>query len=257
MSTLAQPTREALFEYLLRLGDDLLILGHRLSEWCGHGPILEEDIALSNIALDFVGQAEAILGLAGELEGEGRSADDLAYLRDEYEFRNIQLVERPKGDFGFTIMRSFLYDAFSWLLYQELEKSSYAPLAAIAARALKEITYHLRHSREWVLRLGDGTEESNRRAQEALDALWMFTDELFFMNDVDKTLIAEKIVPNLEDLRGEWRDLVSSTVRQATLTLPEDGFMTRGSREGMHSEHLGHLLAEMQILARSHPGAEW
>jgi len=183
----------ALFEYLCRLGDDRLVLGHRTSQWCGHAPILEEDIALANFALDFVGQAAAFLKLAGEVEGRGRDEDALAFLRDEYEFRNVQLVELPIGDFAFTILREYLFDAFDVLFLARAVKSSHAFLAGIAAKALKEAQYHVRHSGDWVVRLGDGTEESHRRMQEALDQLWAFTGELFLMDVVDHAMVEQGI----------------------------------------------------------------
>lgn len=253
-----QTTKEALFQYLLRVGDDLLILGHRLSEWCGHAPILEEDVALANIALDCIGQAEALLGLAGEVEGEGRDADRLAYHRDEYEFCNVRLVELPKGDFGFTIMRQFLYDAYALLFFEQAKSSAFKPFADIAAKAHKEVLYHLRHSRAWVHRLGDGTEESNRRVQTALDELWTCTGELFEADDVDRVLANEGIAVDLEKLKQGWKAMVVKELETATLTVPSDEqHMVGGSRKGRHSEFLGHLLAEMQILARSHPDAAW
>ena len=255
---LEQATKENLFEYLLRLGDDMLVLGQRLSEWCGHGPILEEDIALTNIALDHVGQAEMILHLAGEVEDKGRSEDDLAYFRDEYEFRNALLLEQPRGHFGDTIARQFLFDAFAWLLYEELKSSAYQPLADIAAKAHKEITYHLRHSRQWVLRLGAGTEESHARIDQSFQGLWHLTDELFFSNHVDQALLEAGMAPDLASLRSKWRELVKSTLTEATLPIPVDPpFWAQGARVGQHSEHLGHMLATMQILPRSHPDAEW
>jgi len=258
MTNQADTQNAHFFEYLLRLADDLLILGQRLSEWCGHAPILEEDIALSNIALDFVGQAESLLTLAGEVEGAGRSADDLAYFRDEWEFRNLALVEQPNGDFAQTLVRQFFFDAYAYLLYSELSKSKHETLAGIAAKAVKEATYHLRHSRMWMLRMGDGTQESHQRAQTAIDRLWTFTGELFFRNDVDRNLEEAGIVPNLDNLEAAWRDIVVPTLTEATLTPPQDDvFMARGARLGRHTEHLGHLLSEMQILARSHPGASW
>ncbi len=259
MTTLLdQQTRDALFTYLLRLGDDNLVLGHRLSEWCGHAPILEEDVALANIALDLIGQAEALLRLAGKVEGRGRDEDEIAYFREEYEFRCVQLVEQPKGDFGYTIVRQFLFDAFSHPLYSSLCQSAYEPLAAIAAKALKEITYHLRHSRTWLHRLGDGTEESHAKVQRALDDLWMYTEALFYMDEVDRLLIEKDMAPDLETVRAKWRAMVTEEITAATLTVPDHQvYMAAGSRQGKHSEHLGHLLAEMQILARSHPGAKW
>ena len=253
-----QNTKEALFQYLLRVGDDLLILGHRLSEWCGHAPILEEDVALANIALDCIGQAEALLGLAGEVEAEGRDADRLAYHRDEYEFCNVRLVELPKGDFGFTIVRQFLYDAYSLLFFEQAKQSAYKPFADIAAKAHKEVLYHLRHSRAWVHRLGDGTEESHRRTQDALDELWTCTGELFVADQIDRILVEARIGVDLEKLKPAWKEMVVRELETATLTVPSDEqFMVEGSRQGRHSEFLGHLLAQMQILARSHPDATW
>lgn len=248
---------DPLFAYLLRLGDDRLVLGHRLSEWCGHGPALEEDIALANVALDLIGQASHILRLAGTVEGRGRDEDGLAYFRDAIEFRNVKLVELPNGDFGQTIVRSFLFDAWSVLLLEKLQRSGHAELAGIAAKAHKEARYHVRHSGEWVIRLGDGTDESHRRAQNALDRLWPYTGELFASDEVDRALAAEAIATDPPTLQPAWRDVVADVIRRATLTLPADGYMHSGARQGRHTEHLGHLLAEMQILARSHPGAKW
>ncbi|HTC23754.1 MAG TPA: 1,2-phenylacetyl-CoA epoxidase subunit PaaC [Gemmatimonadales bacterium] len=246
----------ALFEYLLRVGDDRLVLGHRLSEWCGHGPVLEEDIALANLALDLLGQATHCLKLAGKVEDKERDEDALAYLRDAIDFRNVNLVELPNGDFGRTIVRQFLFDAWSVLLLEKLQSASHAELAGIAAKAHKEARYHIRHSAEWVIRLGDGTEESHRRAQTALDDLWSYTGELFVGDEVERSL-ADSGVPNPAMLEPAWREVVSDVVRRATLTLPANGYMHSGGRQGRHTEHLGHLLSEMQILARSHPGAKW
>jgi ring-1,2-phenylacetyl-CoA epoxidase subunit PaaC len=245
-----------LFQYLLRLGDDRLVLGHRLSEWCGHGPVLEEDIALANVALDLIGQATHFLKLAGQVEGKGRDEDALAYLRDAIAYRNVKLVELPNGDFGRTIVRQFLFDAWSVLLLEKLQGTAHAELAGIAGKAYKEARYHVRHSGEWVLRLGDGTEESHRRAQTALDELWPYTGELVAADEVDRAL-AGTVAPDPAALEPAWRDLVSDVVRRATLTLPADGYMHSGGRQGRHTEYLGHLLDEMQILARSHPGAKW
>ena len=247
----------ALVEFLLRHGDDRLVLGHRLAEWCGHGPVLEEDIALANIALDFTGQANMLLGLAGRLEGKGRDQDALAYFRDEREFRNLQLVELPKGDFGFTIVRQFLFDAYDTLFLEGLQRSAHADVAGIAAKAYKEARYHLRHSAEWVTMLGDGTAESHDRAQAALDELWRFTREMFVGDETDRALVAAGLVPDVSALEPRWRERVTQVVSNATLTVPADGFMARGGRQGRHTEHLGIMLAEMQIVARSHPGATW
>ena len=246
-----------LFEYLLRLGDDRLVLGHRLSEWCGHGPILEEDIALSNIALDLIGHASALLALAGAVEGKGRNEDALAYFREGVEFRNALMVELPKGDFGFTMVRQFLFDAYSVLLLDALSRAGDERLAAIAAKCLKEDKYHWRHSSEWVVRLGDGTAESHTRVQSALDALWRYTDELFEHDAVDAAVALHGIVVDRDALRSRWRTMVADVVQRATLTVPADGPMRRGGRTGRHTEYLGHLLTEMQIVARSHPGATW
>ncbi len=246
-----------LFEFVARLGDDRLILGHRMSEWCGHGPILEEDIAMSNIALDLIGHASALLALAGQIEGKGRDEDALAYFRDGVAFRNALIVELPNGDFGFTMVRQFLFDAYSVLLWDALSAAPDERLAALAAKSLKEDKYHLRHSSEWVVRLGDGTEESHARAQRALDALWRYTGELFDRDAVDDAVATQGIRVDHESLRARWRTMVADVVQRATLTLPEDGPMRRGGRTGRHTEHLGHLLSEMQIVARSHPGARW
>jgi ring-1,2-phenylacetyl-CoA epoxidase subunit PaaC len=254
---LSDETRTALVEYLQRHGDDRLVLGHRLSEWCGHAPILEEDIALANIALDFVGQANLLLGLAGRLEGQGRDADALAYFREAVEFRNLRLAELPKGDFGFSIVRQFLFDAYDVPFLDALQRSAHSELAGIAGKAYKEARYHLRHSAEWVIKLGDGTEESHERVQSALDQLWRFTGELFTTDDTDRALLTAGIAPDLGALESRWRDRVTTVVRQATLELPESAPAMLGGRRGRHTEHLGHLLAEMQIVARSFPGATW
>jgi ring-1,2-phenylacetyl-CoA epoxidase subunit PaaC len=251
------PFGDPLFEYLLRLGDDRLVLGHRLSEWCGHGPILEEDIALANISLDLIGQASNLLKLAGETEGKGRDEDALAYFRNEVEFRNCLLVEMPKGDFAFTIVRQFLFDAYSLLLLDALTRCPHETLAGIAAKALKEDKYHLRHSSEWVIKLGDGTEESHARTQRALDDLWRYTGELHDHDEVDDAVAGRGIAIDREAIASRWRSIVSDVVQRATLTLPPDEPMQRGGRRGRHTEHLGHMLSEMQIVARSHPGAQW
>jgi ring-1,2-phenylacetyl-CoA epoxidase subunit PaaC len=256
-ATAAKSTDNDLFEYLLRLGDDRLVLGHRLSEWCGHAPILEEDIALANIALDLIGQATLYLHLAGEVEGKGRSEDALAYFREAIEFRNVQLVELPIGDFAFTIMRQFLFDAFSFHQLEELQTSANTELAGIAAKGYKEVRYHLRHSSEWVQRLGDGTEESHTRAQKALDDLWRFTGEMFQPDEIDERLLDAGIAPDLRKIEPKWNAVVSDVLGRATLRVPESGHMMSGGRQGRHTEYLGHMLSEMQIVARSHPGAEW
>lgn len=246
-----------LFEFLLRLGDDRLVLGHRLSEWCGHGPILEEDIATANIALDLVGQGTLFLKLAAEVQAAGRTADDLAFFREAVEYRNLQLVELPKGDFAFTMMRQFLFDAFSVHLLDALQKSTNTEVAAIASKALKEARYHTRHSSQWVIRFGDGTEESHNRVQNALNELWRFTGEMFLDDEVATNLQNEGVAPLPSSLATPWRTIVDDVLKQATLSVPDNAFMMRGGRDGKHTEHLGHMLSEMQIVARSHPGAEW
>lgn len=249
--------KQALFEYCLWLGDNNLILGHRLSEWCGHGPILEEDIALINIALDLIGQSRTLLTFAGELENKGRSEDDLAYLRDCREFKNALLLEQPNGDFAKTITRQFFFDAFHYHLYKELAKSKNENLSAIAEKGLKEITYHLRHSSEWVKRLGDGTEESHNKMQNAIDELWMYTDDLFEISETEESLVKANIIPSVETIRPYWTEQVNSIIKEATLKIPENTFMLNGSKKGNHTEHLGYLLAEMQFLQRAYPGASW
>jgi len=247
----------SLFPYLLRLADDRLVLGHRLSEWCGHGPILEEDIALANISLDLIGEATLLLKLAGEVEGEGRSEDALAYFRDAIDYRNVLMAELPKGDFAFTIVRQFLFSVFSLHQMEALAKSAHAELAGIAAKAVKEARYHVRHSAQWVVTLGDGTEESHARAQRALDELWRYTGELFIADDIDRAVASDKLGVDPSTLADRWRTDVEPFLGRATLTIPTVAYMQRGGRDGKHTEHLGHLLSEMQILARSHPGATW
>ncbi len=249
--------RDGVFQYLLGLGDDRLIQGHRLSEWCGHAPILEEDIALANIALDCLGQASALLGLAGDIEGKGRTADDLAYFREGIDFRNCLLVEQPKGDFAFTIARQFLFDVNAFDLYRELSTSAFKPLAGIAGKAFKETCYHLRHSRQWMLRLGDGTEQSRRRLQAAVDEIWRFTGELFLAEASEQALTEVGIAPDRSRLEGPWRKFVERVFEEANLKIPAPRHMVTGGRVGRHTEHLGHLLAEMQIVARSFPEAAW
>ena len=247
----------ALFEYALRLGDDRLILGHRLSEWCGHGPILEEDIALANIALDLLGQATHALEIAAAAEGAGRSADDLAFFREGIQFRNLLLAELPRGDFAYTIARQFLFDAFSVHLMDALQKSSEPRIAELAAKAVKEDRYHVRHSAEWMVKLGDGTEESHARLQNAVNDIWRFTGEMFISDAIDDGAATAGIAPALSTIKAKWDSVVNDVLSRATITRPADEVMMRGGRAGKHTEHLGHLLAEMQIVARSHPGAEW
>jgi len=245
------------FELCLRMGDTTLILGQRVSEWCGHAPVLEEDIALANVALDLIGQAQMWLGLAGEVEGQGRDADALAFRRDAGAFRNLLLVERPNGDFGHTIMRQFLFDAWHLPMLKALSGSAEPRVAGIAAKAEREAAYHLERSADLVIRLGDGTAESHGRMQAALDALWPWAGEMFAGDAVDAALAAEGIAPDPATLRPAWDETVGAVLAEATLARPEGSFFHRGGRAGRHTEHLGHLLAEMQFLQRAYPGAEW
>lgn len=250
-------TEQAHLEYVLRMGDNALILGQRLSEWCGHGPVLEQDIAVTNIALDLIGQARSIFDYAGRLEGKGRSEDDIAFLRDAWDFRNVLLVEQPNRDWAYTIVRQFLFDGFNFLFHQGMTGSRDEQLAAIAEKSLKEITYHLRYSSEWMIRLGDGTEESHERMQAALDDLWSFTGELFEMNEVDRLAIDVGIGLDLQTLRPAYDERLQAVLEQATLRKPDADWMQSGGKEGRHSEHLGFILAEMQFLQRAYPGSEW
>ena len=247
----------AALPFLLRMGDTTLILGHRLSEWCGHAPALEEDIALANTALDLVGQTQLWLALAGEVEARGRTADDLAFLRDVYDFRNLLLVERPNGDYGATLMRQFLFDAWHWPMLKALQGSSDGRIAEIAGKAVKEAAYHLDRSRDLVIRLGDGTEESHQRMQEALNALWSYTGEMFMNEAEDAAIAAAGIAPEPASLQAEWSGLVDEALLEATLEKPAGTFMHKGGKRGVHSEHLGYILADMQFLQRAYPGATW
>ena len=248
---------EALFQFLLRLGDNTVVLSHRVSEWIGHSPVLEEDIALANTALDLIGQTQLWLGLAGEIEGKDRTADNLAYLRDAWDYRNLLLVERPNGDFGKTMMRQFLFDAWQSLMLGKLLTSSDSRVAEIAAKASKEVAYHLERSADTIVGLGDGTEESHNRMQEALDDLWDYTGEMFIADEVDEVLAAEGIAPNAASLKGEWEELVGRILADATLTIPDTSYAHKGGKTGIHTEHLGFILADMQFLQRAYPGASW
>ena len=246
-----------LVAYVLSLADDSLVLGHRLSEWSGHGPTLEEDIALSNLALDLIGQARLYYAYAGEIEGKGRDEDALAYLRDEHAYLNLLLLEQPNGDFAATMLRHVLYAAFQHPYLEALSASADAQLAAMAAKASKEMAYHLRHAAEWVIRLGDGTEESHARARLALGDLWMYTGEMFEMDAAERALAAAGIAVDRASIKPRWQATIDRVLQQATLQRPPEGWMQRGGRAGRHTEHLGHLLAEMQVLHRAHPGARW
>ena len=246
-----------LFDYALRLADDALLLGHRLGEWCGRAPTLEEDLALANIGLDLIGQARQLYAYAGEVEGTGRDEDRLAYLRQDREYRNLLLVELPNGDFACTIVRQLLYAAFMVPFWERLQASRDETLAAIAAKSLKEVLYHLRHAAEWVIRLGDGTEESQRRTEAALDELWPWTGELFEQDAAERALVEAGIAVDRAALKPAWDATVDEVLAEATLARPQAGWMQTGGRRGLHTEHLGYLLAELQHLQRSHPGATW
>lgn len=242
---------------ILARADDALVHAHRLSEWCGHAPMLEEDLALANVALDLLGQARSLYQHAAALEGQGRSEDDLAYLRDAPAFRNLLMLEQPKGDFAFTIARLLLHSAFLHPWWQAAMRSTDATLAAIAAKAEKEVAYHLRHAGEWLIRLGDGTEESHRRAAAALDRLWPFTGEMFDPPPAERDLVAQGILPDPAAIRPAWEATLARILAEATLARPRDGWMQSGGRRGVHTEHLGHMLAVMQHLQRAYPGAAW
>jgi ring-1,2-phenylacetyl-CoA epoxidase subunit PaaC len=245
------------FNYLLRLGDDSLILGQRLAEWCGHGPILEEDIAMTNISLDLIGQAISLLNYAGDVESKGRDGDALAFLRLEKDYKNLLLVEQKNGDFGDTMMRQFLFDAYRKLLFERLQNSTDKQLAAIAEKSLKETRYHFKHSAEWVIRLGDGTEESHKRIQNSLNNLWRYTDELFYVDASDEALTEAGIVPDLSDLKSLWLKEVNTVLELATLQIPTNNWQFEGGRKGVHSEHMGYLLSELQFMQRVYPNMEW
>lgn len=267
-------------EYILQLADDALIMGHRLSEWTGHGPILEQDIAITNTSLDHLGRARSLYQYAAELfnalpaeektsvfnsvainatvqSGKAIDEDDLAFLRDARDFRNLLLVEQPNNDWAYTIARSFYFDAFCFFYFGALCHSKDANVAAIAAKSLKETTYHLRWSSEWVIRLGDGTEESRERMQVAINELWMYTGEMFIASDADKAAAGAGICPLPETVAAQWKTRVAEILLEATLTQPTGTWMQQGGRTGVHSEHLGYLLAEMQFVQRAYPGMEW
>ena len=248
---------QQLFQYVVRLGDNALINGQRLAEWCGHGPFVEEDIAMTNTALDLVGRARMLLTYAGEVEGEGRTEDDLAYFRNEREFRNFQIMELPVGDFAFTTARQFFVDAYDYFYYQALQYSADSNLAGIAAKTLKECEYHLRHSGEWMLRLGDGTRESHEKISKAVTEVMPFTFEFFDADEIDRIMQANHIGVDLNTVQKRWDEKVNSVLAEAMLERPELKYTRSGGRQGLHSEHIGYLLAEMQSLQRAMPGLDW
>jgi ring-1,2-phenylacetyl-CoA epoxidase subunit PaaC len=246
-----------LLNLVLRRADDTLILGHRLSEWCGHAPMVEEDIALANIALDLIGQARSLYDYAARVEGSGLSEDHFAYRREQHQYRNCLLVEQPNGDFAATIVRQVLFSTFMDLYWREMMNSRDETLAAIAAKAEKETAYHLRHSAEWLIRLGDGTDESHERARVALDELWTYTGELFEADEIGRELAQSGIAPDASVLQDSWRKRIEPILREATLNIPNPAWMQSGGRSGRHTEHLGYILADLQFLQRAHPEAVW
>lgn len=254
---MAMTREQALLEYVLRLGDNVLILGQRLTELIAHGPELEEELANANFALDYLGQARMYYVYAGQLEGAGRDEDDFAFLRADHEYRNLLLVEQPNGHFGDAMVRQFLFESYYVLQLDALARCDDEHLAAIAARALTEVSYHLRHVSQWIVRLGDGTEESHRRVAESLERLWRYTGEAFASDEVDEIVRDALHGPDPEAIHQAWRKNVNNVLQEATLTMPEDGWMAGGGRQGHHTEHFGYLLADMQYLQRAHPGAEW
>ncbi|MGB0805596.1 MAG: 1,2-phenylacetyl-CoA epoxidase subunit PaaC [Salibacteraceae bacterium] len=250
-------TQEMLFQYCLRMGDTHNVLSHRMGEWCTNGHILEEDIAMTNIALDHIGAARAWLIYGGEIENKGRTEDDLAYHRDERDYVNMLIAELPNGNFADTIARNFMFDAFAVLYYKELLNSSDSTLAGIAGKVIKEAEYHLKHSSNWMVRLGDGTAESHEKMQDAINEVWRFTGNMFEMDELDQNLADAGIVVDCAKFKDQWMSMVVSKVNEATCTLPENNYMLSGSKEGIHTEALGHMLAEMQSLARAYPDAKW
>jgi ring-1,2-phenylacetyl-CoA epoxidase subunit PaaC len=249
--------QQSLINYLLHLADTNLILSQRNAEWCGHGPVLEQDIAITNISLDLLGQARNFYQYAAQLTGGDATEDSLAYLRKEREFRNFLIAEQPKGDWAQTIFRQFLFSNYQYLLYRELENSKDEQLAAIASKALKEVTYHLRWSSEWVIRLGDGTEESRQRMLHAIDTLWTYTGEFFEISNFEEELVQSGVAANSATLKDAWFKKVSDVFDEATLPVPQNTFMQTGGKTGRHTEHLGYILTELQYMQRTYPGAEW
>jgi ring-1,2-phenylacetyl-CoA epoxidase subunit PaaC len=248
---------DTLLTYVLRQADRALVLAQRLLEEITHAPEIEEDKALANLALDLIGQARALYSYAGEIEGDGHDEDHFAYWREQHEFLNPLLVEQPNGDFAHVIVRQFLHDAFALPYWQAMTRSSDATLAALAGKAEKETAYHLRHSRAWVVRLGDGTPESRARAQAAVDELWRFTGELFECDEVEAALVADGVAADPDELRVAWKRQVDAALDEATLARPGDVVMQRGGRSGRHTEGFSYLLGELQVVARAHPGATW
>lgn len=266
--------------YTLQIADNALINGHRLSEWCGHGPVIEQDIALSNIALDHLGQARSLYQYAAEQfnkfsteekltvfnsapiqekieKGEALDEDDMAYLRDSWDFRNVLLVEQPNKDWAYTVARSFFFDSFNFFFFTALQNSTDKTLAAIAEKSLKEVAYHMKWSSEWVIRLGDGTDESKDRIQNAINDYWMFTGELLTASDTDKAMLTSGIAADLTVIASQWKERIAAVLNEATLRLPDEAWMQEGGKNGVHTEHMGYILAEMQFMQRAYPNMEW
>lgn len=250
-------TEDALIEVVTALGDDHLILGHRLSEWCGHAPMLEEDLSMPNMALDLIGQARNLYSYAAELEGQGRDEDDFAFLRVDREYKNLLLVERPNGDFAHTVLRQLYFAAYMHVFWTAVLKTGDPRLQEFAGKAVKELAYHVRHSGEWVVRLGDGTEESAARMRAAVEELHRYTDELFAITPAVRTCADCDLIPDPETLREPWNAIISSVFSQAFLEIPEVPFPQEGGRDGRHTEAFGHLLAELQYMQRTYPGMTW
>lgn len=247
----------SLFNYLLQMADDSAILGQRLGEWCGHGPALEIDMALTNISLDLFGQARTLYQYAAEVEGKGKSEDDLAFLRDGWDFKNVLLVEQPNGDFAHTIVRQYLFDVYQFYFLDALRNSKDSTLAAYAEKSWKETAYHLRFSREWMKRLGGGTSESHQRLQTAIDAMWRFKDELIQPTDSEKDLATSGIAVDLSTIQESFNKEIADTIEECGVKAPENTVMQFGGRDGVHSEYMGFILAEMQVLQRTYPGQQW
>jgi len=254
---MAEVTQRQIQDYATRLGDDAVVIGHRISEWCRNAPFLEEDLALQNVALDFIGRARMFYSYAAELSADGRTEDDFAYMRDQREYQNLLLMELPRGDFAYSMLRQLLVDVFNNLYLEQLQHSKDTTLAAIADKAIKETRYHLRRSHEWALRLGQGTEESHRRAQFALDDLWGFTHELFDVDELEQQMVDSGIGVDNRTLHQSWSDQVKSILQQATLQVPENSWQVKGGRDGYHTEYLGQMLNEMQSVHRAYPGCQW
>ncbi len=248
---------QALIDYTLHLADNVLILGHRNSEWCGHGPVLEQDIAITNISLDLIGQARNFYQYAASLQGNGATEDTLAYLRDVTAFKNLLIAELPNGNWANTIARQFFFSTYQYYLYQQLQHSHNAELAAIAEKSLKEVTYHVRWSSEWVIRLGDGTDESKEKMQQAINDAWNYTGEAFIAAPYEETILQAGIGADLQRMQQQWQERVDQVLAEATLTKPDNSWSQKGGKTGIHTEHLGYILAEMQYLQRAYPGAEW